>query len=133
MAMLGKSRRRTPLPALALAGLILAACSAQANPQLGHDTLGGNPDQGKVLIHDFGCGACHAIPGIAGANGAVGPPLAGIAERGYIAGKLRTTPENMVTWIMHPQQIVPGNAMPDMGVSEQDAKDITAYLYSLRP
>ena len=35
-------------------------------------------------------------------------------------------------WIKHPQQIDPKNVMPDMGVNDQDARDITAYLYTLR-
>jgi cytochrome c1 len=37
----------------------------------------------------------------------------------------------MVTWLRDPQEIVPGNAMPDMGLSEEQARDITAYLYTL--
>ena len=45
---------------------------------------------------------------------------------------LRNTPANLVRWIREPQAVVPGNAMPDMGVSEADARDIAAYLYTLR-
>ena len=80
----------------------------------------------------YGCPACHTIPGVKNANGNVGPPLARIGERTYIAGMLRNTPPNLVRWIREPQAVVPGNAMPDMGVSEADARDIAAYLYTLR-
>jgi cytochrome c1 len=74
----------------------------------------------------------HAIPGIADAHGDVGPTLTRIARRVYIAGLLRNSPDNMEQWLMHPQQIVPGNAMPDMQISESDARDITAFLMTLK-
>ena len=54
-----------------------------------------------------------------------------MGQRIFIAGLLRNTPANMVTWLRYPQQVVPGNAMPDMGLSEGRARDITAYLYTL--
>jgi cytochrome c len=93
---------------------------------------GGNVQRGAQLIPQYGCGSCHTIAGIDGAKGLVGPPLTGIADRAYIAGMLANNPDNMVTWIMHPQQVVPGNAMLDLGVSDADARDIAAYLYTLR-
>lgn len=66
------------------------------------------------------------------ANGLVGPPLDFMGERIFIAGMLRNTPANMVTWLRNPQDVVPGNAMPDTGLSEAQARDVTAYLYTLR-
>ena len=92
----------------------------------------GNAERGTQRIAQYGCPACHTIPGVKNANGNVGPPLARIGERIYIAGMLRNTPPNLVRWIREPQAVVPGNAMPDMGVSEADARDIAAYLYTLR-
>jgi cytochrome c2 len=92
----------------------------------------GSVDRGHDLIERIGCGSCHTIPGIVDAVGLVGPPLDNIGRRGYLAGLLHNTPENMVRWLRHPQQIVPGNAMPDMGLSEEDARDIAAYLYTLK-
>lgn len=89
----------------------------------------GNPARGRDLIATYGCGGCHEIPGLADADGKVGPPLKGVAERVFIAGVVRNNPDNMSLWIEHPQHIVPGNAMPDMGVSAEDARDLTAYLY----
>lgn len=91
----------------------------------------GDPETGRRLIAEIGCGSCHLIPGIADANGLVGPPLDHIARRKYLAGLLRNTPETMVSWIRNPQTYVPGNAMPDMGLSEEEARQITAYLYTL--
>jgi cytochrome c len=52
--------------------------------------------------------------------------------RTYRAGHLTDTPSNMTRWIKHPQEIDPKNAMPDLAVGEQEAKDIAPYLYTLR-
>jgi cytochrome c2 len=91
----------------------------------------GNPSRGAALISWYGCGACHMVPGVAGANSLVGPPLTHFAQRGYVAGMLRNTPDNLVQWIRDPQKIVPGNAMPALGIDNRDAHDIAAYLYSI--
>ena len=84
------------------------------------------------LIAQIGCGACHEIPGIRNASGRVGPPLDNIGSRTVIAGVLPNTPDKLVAWLKAPQSIVPGNAMPDMGLNDHDARDIAAYLYRLR-
>ena len=93
---------------------------------------GGNAERGTLQMAQYGCTACHTIPGVRNANGNVGPPLARIGDRTYIAGMLRNSPANLVRWIREPQAVIPGNAMPNMGVSEADARDIAAYLYTLR-
>lgn len=87
--------------------------------------------EGAELIDDLGCGTCHSIPGIKRADGLVGPPLDRMGRRIFIAGRLRNSPANMVTWLRNPQAIEPGTAMPDLGLSEQQARAITAYLHSL--
>jgi cytochrome c len=93
---------------------------------------GGDARRGAEWISAFGCGGCHTIPGVNGATANVGPSLARVADRTYIAGVLRNTPAELVRWIRAPQSIVPGNAMPDMGISDAQARDIAAYLYTLR-
>lgn len=93
---------------------------------------GGNTDRGKRALSRYGCGACHVIPGVSDAQGQTGPALDGIASRGTIAGRLANQPEQMVLWLRHPQQVVPGNAMPDQRIGEADARDMSAYLYTLR-
>lgn len=92
----------------------------------------GDPDQGQAAIRGYGCGSCHVIPGISGANGHVGPSLERIAKRVYLAGVLPNTSDNMARWIRAPEAVDPRTAMPNMGVSESDARDITAYLYTLK-
>ncbi len=85
-----------------------------------------------MLLRQFGCGACHAIPGVAAAGGRMGPPLAAVARRAYLAGVLPNTPENMVDFIRAPNVADPLTAMPDLGVTEAHARDMVAYLYTLR-
>jgi len=91
----------------------------------------GDAQQGKQEIAKYGCGSCHIIDGVPGADGLVGPPLTGIADRAYIAGMLSNRQDHMIMWIVNPQAIVPGNAMPILGVSQDEARDISAYLSTL--
>jgi cytochrome c1 len=93
---------------------------------------GGNADRGKRDIQAFGCGSCHMIPGIDGARGTVGPPLMYFGRRVYVAGVVPNTPPNLMQWIQSPQSIDPKTAMPTLGVNESQARDMAAYLYTLR-
>jgi len=95
-------------------------------------TGGGDAERGQTLLHTYGCGGCHVVPGVPGAEGTVGPPLTGIGSRRVLAGRLPNTPSNLIRWIRQPQEIEPGNAMPDLGVSERGGRDMAAYLYTLR-
>ena len=95
-------------------------------------TGGGDAIHGKQLVTQYGCPACHSIPGIEGAKGVVGPPLDHIAQRTFIAGKVQNTPQNVITWLQNPQSFDPANAMPNLGVTQKDARDIAAYLYTLK-
>ena len=79
-----------------------------------------------------GCDTCHTIRGVLTADATVGPPLTGVALRSIIGGRLPNTPENMVRWIRQPQEISPGTVMPELGLSDQEARDIVAYLYAVR-
>ena len=118
-----------------LAGAAALLCAATADcgqPQSASPARQvGNASRGAALISWYGCGACHSIPGVPGANSLVGPPLEHFAQRGYVAGMLRNTPDNLIRWIRDPQKIVPGNAMPALGIDSRDAHDIAAYLYTL--
>ncbi|HEY7899895.1 MAG TPA: c-type cytochrome, partial [Caulobacteraceae bacterium] len=110
--------------AAVVALIVLAAC--QRSP------MGQAAARGKIVIVRAQCGACHEIPGVFAANGLVGPPLAGFGRRTMIAGMLPNTRDNLVLWLRYPQKITPGNAMPDTGLSEAEARDVAAYLDGLR-
>jgi len=93
---------------------------------------GGDPARGRLVIDHYRCGACHVIPGVPHADGLVGPPLMLFARRTYIAGELPNSTANLVRWVRAPQSVEPKNAMPTLGLSEQEARDVAAYLYTLR-
>lgn len=112
--------------------VMLAACTGGKNTGSYSIATGGNSKQGKQLIQSYGCGACHIIPGIRTAHGLVGPPLLDFGDRTIIAGELPNTPPNLVHWIQDPQSVEPKTAMPDLGLSREQATDIAAYLYTLR-
>ncbi|HEX9162295.1 MAG TPA: c-type cytochrome [Thermoanaerobaculia bacterium] len=116
-----------------IAILLLTGCEKRyEKPESSQATGGGDEQHGKQLIQQYGCQSCHTIPGVQGPKGVVGPPLQKMAMRGYIAGKVPNTPANMIQWLQNPQTIDPGNAMPNLGVTASDAKDITAYLFTLK-
>jgi cytochrome c2 len=112
-----------------LLALIGSAASAQENIA---PLAPGSPSHGAALIADKGCGACHMIPGITGANGLVGPPLTLMGRRIFVAGLLRNTPQNLAAWVLEPQRFVPGNAMPSTGLTASEALDVAAYLETIR-
>jgi cytochrome c2 len=95
------------------------------------DVYDGDPGTGAALMVDYGCGACHTIPGIAGANGSVGPHLGELADRAYVGGVLPNEPGGLVRWIVNPTAHSPNTAMPDLDVAEAEARDMAAYLFTL--
>ena len=125
-------RPRRPTGRLAV---VVALCALGACDEAGviprQRVAGGDPARGQRAIVAYGCGSCHVIPGVPAAEGRVGPPLSDVADRTYLAGHLRNAPDAMVRWIRSPQALRPGSAMPDLGVTEPDARDIASYLYTL--
>jgi len=109
---------------LLLSGAMLA-CSACSH------SFAGSPAAERSVpdaMRQYGCPACHVIPGVPGARGQVGPSLAGVGQRSYLAGTLPNTPDTFESWIMHPQHLRPGTAMPEMGVTPVDARRIMEFL-----
>ncbi|ABC93105.1 putative cytochrome c class I protein (plasmid) [Rhizobium etli CFN 42] len=90
----------------------------------------GDPDRAPAIFRRYGCAGCHTIPGIAGADGKVGGDLSALRERVYIAGVLNNSADNLVGWIVMPQAHSPKTAMPATGISDQEARDLAAYLYA---
>ncbi len=87
-----------------------------------------DPEVGRSLMAALGCGACHRIPGVVGAHGRVGPSLAGLAGRPYIAGGLPNTADNLIRWLLNPPALAPATAMPDMGLRPEQARAIAHTL-----
>jgi cytochrome c len=124
----GNERLRVVIAVVLAFGFGISGCARGKQRAAGEDPEG----RGQHLTYMYNCGSCHIIPGVPEAKGTLGPPLAGVAARIYIAGLLVNTPENLAHWIRSPQQVHAGSAMPDLGVTQQQAEDIAAYLYSLR-
>jgi cytochrome c len=120
------------LIALAIGGTLSACRQAAGDDSAPRLVSGGDADRGQQLIGYYGCGSCHMIPGVAVANGLVGPPLVMWSRRIYIAGEVPNTPDFLIRWIEMPQAIEPDTDMPNLGVTEGNARDIAAYLYTLR-
>ncbi|HEX9235630.1 MAG TPA: c-type cytochrome [Actinomycetota bacterium] len=121
--------------ALALAGFLGAGavgCSSTPSIESPPIVPGGNPSLGAALIAHYGCGSCHIIPGIPRADGLVGPPLIHFGRRQIIAGEIPNNADNLISWIVDPQAIEPKTAMPNLHVTQQQARDIAAYLLQLQ-
>lgn len=117
---------------LCLAAAFLVGCEGGRSEYEDVVVQGGDASRGVAVIDEVGCGACHIIPGIDGAEGMVGPPLTAWANRSYIAGRLPNKPSNLIPWVMDAPSIEPSTAMPDLDLTEQQARDVAAYLFSLR-
>jgi cytochrome c1 len=127
-----RCRQIAALLASSLAMCLWTACQAGKTNDVYAVYTGGNARRGRDVIDHYRCGACHTIPGIPNANGLVGPPLLWFGRRTFIAGELPNKPENLVRWVESPKSVEPGTAMPTLGLSEQEARDVAAYLYTLR-
>jgi cytochrome c2 len=114
-------------PVLISLAAALAGCH---QPPASEPLTGGNPRVGEKLIESFGCAACHEIKGVPQGQSQVGPSLKDIRKSSYVAGVLPNSAGNLMKWIQHPQAINPRTAMPELGVTEAQARDIAAYLYS---
>lgn len=114
------------------AGAIMFAESRKRTRIMADQVSGGSNRAGREAMATYGCGSCHVIPGIAGATGQVGPDLGKVAVRATIAGKFPNDPAIMARWLRHPKAMIPGSGMPEQGVTERDARDMAAYLYTLK-
>ena len=123
-------KRPPPLLAAGLS-LLLAGCGRPGTPD--HLKIAGaRVERGHDAIMRYGCGSCHRVPGVPGAEGLVGPPLDHFGERALLAGQLPNRPATLIAFLTDPPALVPATGMPDMGVTRRDARDMAAYLYSLQ-
>lgn len=105
--------------------LALSGCSKDRPEPIS----GGEPKQGAKLLAAYGCASCQQIAGIAHSDSTVGPSLKELSMRSHVAGVLPNSAGNLEKWIMHPHQFSRNTAMPELGVSESEARHMAAYLY----
>ena len=92
----------------------------------------GEPQRGKETMVSLGCVACHDVPGVTGTKREVGPSLAGFGLRPFVAGAAENTPEKLIQFLRDPRSIAPKSAMPKLKMSEAEARDMAAFLYTLQ-
>jgi cytochrome c2 len=122
------------LGAALLAGGTAAYTSYQSRQQqkaVARELTQGEPDRAPVLMIRYGCAGCHSIPGVPRALGQVGPALSGLSRRVYIGGAAVNTPEQLIAWLVDPRSFDARTAMPATGISNAEARDLAAYLYTL--
>ncbi len=127
------SARFSPLLALLLFCLAMVGCGpSKTAPREAKDSTAGNSANGKIAIMKYGCIACHTVDGIRESQATTGPPLLRMANRTYLAGNLPNNAANMIRFIQHPHEVHNDTAMPEIGVTDEDARDIAAYLYQFK-
>jgi cytochrome c len=126
-------RKRHDAMARIIALLLCTGCiGSYGQPPDDQVPMGGSSSRGREIVHDSHCGVCHAIPGVRGAEGVVAAPLQKFALRTYIDGRLPNTPENLTRWIEDPRGVDAHTAMPAVGLTHAQARDVAAFLYTLR-
>jgi cytochrome c oxidase subunit 2 len=123
-------------PAAAPAGDSLKTASAGAKvrgPEQGTSAAaapqGPEHAKGEKLFMTKGCMGCHSLQAVKAPQGLIGPNLANVGSRSYIAaGWLKNTDENLERWIREPQAVKKGVLMPNLGVTEEEARALRAYL-----
>jgi cytochrome c len=93
-------------------GLVLAACGRIPESSFRQVVPDGDPGRGYQALQGYGCISCHSIPGISRADALVAPPLDSWSDRRYLPGQFPNAPENLISWIMALQALIPGSAMP---------------------
>jgi cytochrome c len=121
--------RISAMPAALALAVLLTACGARGAAEGEQLVPDGDAARGQEVIRQYGCTGCHAVPGVASVDDGVGPDLHDLSDERYLAGQVPNRPEELIRWLQDPQDVEPGTLMPDMGVTEQDARDIAAYLY----
>jgi cytochrome c2 len=110
------------------AALLLMACGEDAPPRV----AGGDAAEGRRILAAQGCTACHVVPGFRLPQGHAGPSLHGFGRRGYVAGVLPNTPDNLLRFLRDPAAIAPRTAMPAPPLDEAELRHLAAFLVTLR-
>lgn len=114
--------------AIAALTLVCACADKTAAPR---PIAGADPERGLAVMEQAGCGACHDVPGLDWPRGTVGGPLAGFGSRTLIAGRFPNQPDILVTWLRDAPSLSPTTGMPPMPITDAQARDVAAYLYTL--
>ena len=93
--------------------------------------VAGDPERGRVTFADKGCVTCHTVRGVPNSTGILGPNLTNVALRPTLTeAGFPNTPDQMARWILDPPAMKPGTIMPNLSLTDQQARDVVAFLYS---
>ena len=121
-----------PIALLLLAAAFISCGPSKADKRWASESTGGDPEHGQAALQKYGCIACHTIDGVRESQAMVGPPLTRMASRNYLAGNMQNNATNLIHFIQHPREVHNDTAMPEMGVTDEDARNIAAYLYTFK-
>lgn len=115
----------------AILPLLLLAGACKPPPEERQHMPIADPARGKEAIVRVGCASCHNIPGIRWPKGEAAPALEPMAERALIAGRIPNEPELLALFVRDAPSLIPETTMPPMPLSEQESRDVAAYLYEI--
>lgn len=128
--------RRAPIivagRVLCISAFMPALLGCEQQSPAGQRLTAGDAKAGRQVIATIECGVCHQIPGIVGANGIVGPSLEGFGQRKLIGGIVPNEPAFLQQWLQDAPSLAPNTGMPELPLSDNEARDVAAYLYTLR-
>ena len=127
----GSGIRNSVAPASLALLAALSGCDPPPDKQ--HFTPQSSAERGREIIERVGCAACHTIPGVGWPEGRVGPALDGFADQTLIAGQAPNRADVLAAFVRDAPSVVPGTGMPPMPLSEEESRDVAAYLYTLQP
>lgn len=110
--------------------LLLLLASCKPPPEEQQHMPGADPARGREVISRVGCGSCHVVPGLRWPKGSVGPSLTGFAGRSLIAGALPNRPDVLAAFVRDAPALLPRSTMPAMPMTEEESRDVAAYLYA---
>lgn len=113
-----------------VAALLLVACADKTDQP--RAIAGADPAEGLAIAERVGCAACHVSPGIDWPAGVSGPSLEGFGDSPLIAGRLPNQPDVLTAWLIDAPSLSPETGMPPMPLTEAEARDVAAWLYTLR-
>lgn len=121
--------KRLTTAALLVCAVLASGCAKEESVSR---VVGGDPERGRLLVQQYQCAACHFIPEVQGPNGDAGPSLQYMGRLSYIAGSIPNQPENMIRFLQNPPAVKPGTLMPALGITDDEARHMAAFMYSLK-
>ncbi|GIW81710.1 MAG: hypothetical protein KatS3mg105_3517 [Gemmatales bacterium] len=93
--------------------------------------------RGKQLVVEHGCLGCHKYRG---RGGIIGPDLTHVGDKTVHDFDFKNIPKHfkrtvedwMFAHFKSPQAVIPNTLMPEMGLTDDEARDLTAYMLSLK-